>query len=122
MQDRELEFVESLIKEFKRAQTYFLVFACALLLSGISSFGWLVLHSQSDKLFYGATGGISSLFSGIPACLFFAARANAIYLGFLKVSWQDAREKDDRPVLEKLDNELLEFRKGSLSKPFWSIK
>src|SRR5260221_1785456 len=122
MQDRELEFVDSLIKESRRADALFLVFGFTLILSGLSSFFLLLTHSGIDKIFFGATGGIASLFSGIPACFFFAARGNAIYLGFLKASWQDAIAENNVSMLEKLSDELTDFSKGTLSKPYWSIR
>lgn len=120
--EREIEFVESLIKESKRAERLFLVFSSLLLLAGISTVSWLLTHSGADKVLLGATGGLSSVFSALPACFFFAARGNAIYLSFIKGSWQDARKHNDVSALKKLDEELTEFRKGTISKPFWAIK
>jgi len=122
MPDRELEFVDSLILEYRRAEKFFVTFACSLLLAGLFLVVWLLTHKGLDKVIFGATGGISSLFSAIPATFFFAARGNAIYLAFLKASWQDAVAENNRSVLEKLNDELTEFRKAALSKPFWSIK
>jgi hypothetical protein len=122
MSDRQLEFVDNLIKEYRRAGAFFLLFAGALLVVGISSVVWPITHSGVDKLFYGATGGISSVFSGIPACFFFAARGNAIYLAFLKASWEDALAANDDSVLKKLNDELTKFRRENLAKPFWSIR
>src|SRR6266404_8832986 len=97
MPDRELEFVEKLIKVCRHAQTFYRTFTCAVLLAGIFTVVWLMLHfsSESHKIVYGATGGISCAFSAIPACFFYAARGNEIYLSFLKEKWQDARNEDD---------------------------
>ena len=124
MPDRELEFVDRLIKVFRQAQTFFRVFALALILAGISTLVWLLLHfsSESNKIFYGATGGITCVFGGIPVCFFYAARGNEIYLCFFKEKWQDAQEEHDLSALEKLNNELNDYRINTLSKPFWSIK
>jgi hypothetical protein len=91
-------------------------------LLAISSIVWLFAHSGSDKVFLEATGGISTLFSSIPVGLYFSAGGNALYLGFLKVSWQDARARGNPADLKKLNDEFIDFRKKALSKPFWSIK
>lgn len=120
--EREIELVDSLIKESRRAERLFLTFSCALLMSGLSTVLWMITHAQADKVFLGASGGLSSIFSALPACFFFAARGNVIYLSFLRGSWHDARKRNDLLALKKLDDELTEFRKGSISKPFWALK
>jgi len=122
MPDREIESVSMLIDECELGARFYLVFAFALILAGVSSFVWLLTHSMVDKVFLGATGGILSLFGGIPAHLFFAARNQAIYLGSLRASWQDAQKENDVPAMQQLKDEWIELRKGTLSKPFWSLR
>jgi hypothetical protein len=123
MPDRELEFVEKLIKVCRQAQAFYRLFTFAVLLAGILTIIWLALHfsSESNKI-YGATGGISLAFSAIPACFFYAARFNEIHLTLFKEMWQDARREHDLSALEKVKNELNAYRANALSKPFWSIK
>lgn len=121
-QDYELELVNALIGESRKAATYFLVFASLLVVAGMSSLLWLIAHSQTDRVFLGATSGICSAFSTLPTNLFFAARSHVIYFGSLRAAWLSARNHKDLPALQKLRDELSELRKGTLSKPFWALK
>lgn len=83
---------------------------------------WLLTHHQVDKIVLGATGGLSTVFALLPVCFFFSARANAIYFAYLKTSWEDAQVKNDKRTLRKLDDQLSEFIKNMMSKPFWATK
>jgi hypothetical protein len=122
MRDRELEFVSMLIDEYRQAARFFFVFSCAFIVAGMSTLVWLLANRQYEKIFMDALSGIMFLFGAIPVFPYLGARSSGIYFGSLRACWQDARAENDLQGLQKLKDDFAEIRKGTLSKPFWSLK
>jgi hypothetical protein len=122
MPDREIELVDTLIREFKTAQTLFLLFASALLMFGITLFVWQLIKSPSglEKAVAVLSSLLGPIFGSIPASLLLGARNQKAYCIFLRAKWVDARVANDVSGLAKLTDEINAIMKETLSKPFWS--
>ncbi len=115
MADREVELLNDLLQEGRRAAQYHLVLACSVGCLALFFF-MSILHLRAlDKDFSKSAGLLVSVIGLLPVRFYFAMRGQMAYLRFLKGQWEDARAQNNLSTIEKLRNQFEELGKGLLA-------